>query len=221
MKVNNKGFTLIELIATIVILALVMTIGSFSITAIIKNSKEKEYSLLLKEINNAVEIYYQECRYADSDNAKCFYDFDLDGDVAGQDAVVVKKCVDSNYENSGVEGLSCKHVEKFGDIDNNGSVNEDDAEYLLFYSFNGFFEGFSVVDKKSFFTSLDILVDYGYLKGNFSDSDSNMKLINPKTGNDISGCVISIKYDGKFIITNEGSMNGTDVNECPTTEDYS
>lgn len=62
-RLNNKGFTLVELIATIVILSLVIGITSFSITTIIKRSKEKDYNLLINEIGNAVELYYQECKY--------------------------------------------------------------------------------------------------------------------------------------------------------------
>ena len=42
---NNLGFTLVELIATIVILALVMGISTYSISAIINNAKEKNYEL--------------------------------------------------------------------------------------------------------------------------------------------------------------------------------
>ena len=49
-KIDNSGFTLIELIATIVLLVIVMSIGVFSFSAIIKNAKEKNYSLLIKEI---------------------------------------------------------------------------------------------------------------------------------------------------------------------------
>lgn len=61
---NNKGFTLIELLAVIVLLAIIAGIGSYSITRIVKNSKDKNYELLIKNIKDAAEVYYQECRYA-------------------------------------------------------------------------------------------------------------------------------------------------------------
>lgn len=70
-RISNKGFTLVELIATLVILALVMGIGAFSITKIINNSKEKEYELLIKEIKKAVELYYQECTYSKDNLIEC------------------------------------------------------------------------------------------------------------------------------------------------------
>ncbi|MBQ2873431.1 MAG: prepilin-type N-terminal cleavage/methylation domain-containing protein [Bacilli bacterium] len=73
-RLGNKGFTLIELIATLVILTLVMGLGAYSITGLITSSKKKDYELLIKEINNAVEIYYQECRYV---NNNCSYEITL------------------------------------------------------------------------------------------------------------------------------------------------
>ena len=66
---NNKGFTLVELLATILVLALVMSIGTFSVLAILKNAKEKNYNLLLNNIKDASELYYQECKYANSNNS--------------------------------------------------------------------------------------------------------------------------------------------------------
>lgn len=71
---NNKGFTLIELIATIVILALVMGISTYSISAIIKNSKEKNYELLINNIKDAAENYYQECKYSNNTGITCSRD---------------------------------------------------------------------------------------------------------------------------------------------------
>lgn len=67
-NINNKGFTLIELIATLVLLVLVMGIGVFSITKIIENSKNKDYELLIKNIKDASEVYYHECKYGSVDS---------------------------------------------------------------------------------------------------------------------------------------------------------
>lgn len=61
---NNKGFTLVELIATLLILALVMSIATYSITNIIRKSKEENYNLLIKNIRDGAEEYYQECKYS-------------------------------------------------------------------------------------------------------------------------------------------------------------
>ena len=74
---NNRGFTLVELLATLVILAIVLTIGSFSIIKIIEHSKEKNFNLLLGEIRSAAEMYYQECKYGESlddDENVCSHD---------------------------------------------------------------------------------------------------------------------------------------------------
>lgn len=70
-KLNKKGFTLIELITTVVILALVMSIGAVSITAIMDKSKEKDYQLFIKEIKNATEEFYIECTFDDKTNLDC------------------------------------------------------------------------------------------------------------------------------------------------------
>ena len=66
MKLNNRGFTLVELLATIVIFAIVAGLGAFSVTAIIKNSKQKNYELLVKNIKDAAEVFYQERTYGEN-----------------------------------------------------------------------------------------------------------------------------------------------------------
>ena len=62
---NNKGFTLIELIVSIIILALILSIGAYSIISIVKESKEKNYQTLLKSIKSGTESYVIECKYGD------------------------------------------------------------------------------------------------------------------------------------------------------------
>lgn len=74
MRTNNNGFTLIELLAAITLFAIIASIGTYSITRIIKSSKDKNYDLLLKNIKSAARVYYQECRYAN--NAKTTGDYD-------------------------------------------------------------------------------------------------------------------------------------------------
>lgn len=68
---NRKGFTLIELIATIVVLSLVVGISSYAITAIIKKTKENNYASLIENIENAGETYYQECKYVNNGVLEC------------------------------------------------------------------------------------------------------------------------------------------------------
>ena len=60
---NNKGFTLIELIVTIILLAVILSIGAYSIISIVKDSKEKNYQTLIKSVKSAVESYVIECQY--------------------------------------------------------------------------------------------------------------------------------------------------------------
>ena len=60
---NRKGFTLVELLATLVILGIVVSIGGVAITKTISNSKQKNYDTLVANIKSAVEEYYQECQY--------------------------------------------------------------------------------------------------------------------------------------------------------------
>ncbi len=73
MKLNNRGYTLIELIATVIVLALVTSIAAYSITAIMKRSKDEIYNKLIKDIKDASELYYQECKYAKTDSITCNY----------------------------------------------------------------------------------------------------------------------------------------------------
>jgi len=68
---GNKGFTLIELIATIVVLALIMSIGAYSIVGIINGSRRKNYELLINNIKTATETYSIECKYASNTGITC------------------------------------------------------------------------------------------------------------------------------------------------------
>lgn len=123
-KINNKGFTLVELIATIVILSIIMGIGTYSITKIIKDSKEKDYELLIKEIVDATEIYYQECRFSRNDKITCP---GLDGD--GYYSFLDKD--NNNMKNDDEKTLTLGTLVDYGYLKGNGTVKVDDNEKFV------------------------------------------------------------------------------------------
>lgn len=65
---NRKGFTLIELIAVIVMISLIMVIVVPNILDIVSESKETSYNTLVKNIVTSSEMYYEECEYGDLSN---------------------------------------------------------------------------------------------------------------------------------------------------------
>lgn len=73
---NRKGFTLVELLATLIILAIVMSLGTYSIINIINNSKNKNYDVLISNIKDSAETYYQECKFAQNSIITCTKDGD-------------------------------------------------------------------------------------------------------------------------------------------------
>ena len=74
---NKKGFTLVELLATVVILGVLITIASFSATAMINNAKKKAGSLAVSNLKEAAITYYKQNNIKLS---KCTAGFTADGD---------------------------------------------------------------------------------------------------------------------------------------------
>ena len=141
-KSDDRGFTLIELIVTIVILGLVLSIGGYSIIKVMNSAKKSDYDLLIENIKAAAEVYYQECKY------------------------------------SNISGISC---------------NSSDDTYNI---------------------TLGKLVEYGYLKGNASNEDTDLGIVNPKDNKDISRCQITVKYnsDSRKVVISDVGATGS----CPT-----
>ncbi len=54
---NNKGFTLVELLATIVILGLVMGIASYGVISAINTSKDKSEAAFVKRLCGVIDSY--------------------------------------------------------------------------------------------------------------------------------------------------------------------
>lgn len=56
-KLNNKGFTLVELLAVLVILIAIMSIAIPSISSSLERSKVKQNEARIKNIESAAELY--------------------------------------------------------------------------------------------------------------------------------------------------------------------
>ena len=59
-RLNNRGFTLVELLAIIVITALVLGIGTYSVVKLVKNSKKGALTISVNSIKESASIYSDE-----------------------------------------------------------------------------------------------------------------------------------------------------------------
>ena len=110
LNLNKKGFTLVELLAVIILLAIIMGFGSYAVLGIINNNKENNYKLLIDEIYNSVELYYQECRYVNRDD-DC-----LDGEVEITLGNLVNNgYLKGNHEDDGMKLVNTKNNEEITD----------------------------------------------------------------------------------------------------------
>lgn len=74
---NSKGFTLIELIATIALLSIIAVISFVSISGVIKKGKVNDCENLVMNIKSAVKEYVSDNRY----NFTSSNTFEITGDV--------------------------------------------------------------------------------------------------------------------------------------------
>ena len=142
MKYNNKGFTLVELLAAIILLAIVAGFGTYAITHIIKSSKEKNYQLLVKNIKDAAGVYYQECRY------------ERKASVTGEYEGAICEVTPSNFQIDGYT-IPLRALVQQGYLVGNAK-NETTGEYIL-------------VDPRTNNGIGDCYIAVGYIRGGSKD----------------------------------------------------
>ena len=84
MKLNNKGFTLIEVLAVIVILSLLAGIAIPSVLSSINTSKEASYDIMISNIVTASSSLYEEIEY----NNSILYEFNSSGSTSNEIKIV-------------------------------------------------------------------------------------------------------------------------------------
>lgn len=65
---NKKGFTIVELLVTVALLAIISTISVISITSFINKNKENNYEILKNTILQASKEYVADNRYGNIDS---------------------------------------------------------------------------------------------------------------------------------------------------------
>ena len=63
MKLNNRGFTLVEVLAVIIILAIIASIAIPNVLSTINSSKDRSYDIMIKNIITASKALYEEVEY--------------------------------------------------------------------------------------------------------------------------------------------------------------
>ena len=129
MKLNNKGFTLIEILAVVIILSIIITIMVPSSNYLIERNKEDNYKQLEKSIINATKVYLSDNRY----NITLDYGSDLceDGEaeenissISGNDLIdnkiLISTLVNSRALTTNSNGniINPKNNEEILDLDN-------------------------------------------------------------------------------------------------------
>ena len=109
---NNRGFTLVELIAVVVLLSLVLGIAGVGIGSVIKNSKDKNEEIFVKKLEDVIDGYidlsgsnfekedglytFNKCMYREEDgNCKSEYS----SDVFELEGFSISKLVSEGYLN--------------------------------------------------------------------------------------------------------------------------
>lgn len=83
MKLNNKGFTLIEILAVVIILSIIIAIMVPSVNYLIDKNKEDNYKQLEKSIINGTKVYLSDNRY----NITLNYDSGLCEDEEAEESI--------------------------------------------------------------------------------------------------------------------------------------
>lgn len=77
MKLNKKGFTLVELLAVVVILLAISVVAISSISAAIERNKAKQNDAKKEVIISYAKLYYDSHRNTENDGCIELYNLDL------------------------------------------------------------------------------------------------------------------------------------------------
>ena len=111
---NNKGFTLIELIATIALLAVISIISFVSVNGVINQNKVNNCESLMMNIKTAAKEYVSDNRYnitLNKDENKWYFnenrieEIEINGEIIEYIVITGDKLIDNHYKSEGIKSL--------------------------------------------------------------------------------------------------------------------
>lgn len=114
-KLNNKGFTLVELLAVIVILAIIMAIAATMVLPIIDEARQGSFASTAMVIVDAAEQFYA-VQYLSADHKSCY---------------TIAELVDSGYLES-VDPYDTSGTTATGQYDGVVLLNSDDNLWYVY-----------------------------------------------------------------------------------------
>lgn len=92
---NNKGFTLIEMIMVIAILAMLAVLTTPNVIKLINKNKVDNYNYVIDSVIKACDLYTSDNRYDLKFNGSCTGDYEATPNISTE--VTLKALVDANY----------------------------------------------------------------------------------------------------------------------------
>ena len=94
MRINNKGFTLVEVLAVVVILGVIAGIAVYSVLSSINKSKEASYNMMVDNIIVASKNLYEELNFNNVD----LYKYDFNGTTDEKIVIVDNNTINVNLQ---------------------------------------------------------------------------------------------------------------------------
>lgn len=89
---NNKGYTLIELLGTLILLGIIVAVTTVSVTKYLNNAKSDSYNHTVLSINEAAELYV-------TDNSQLFPELEVPTSTFD---ITLQQLVDNDYLNDNI-----------------------------------------------------------------------------------------------------------------------
>ena len=130
MKLNNKGFTLIEILAVVVIISIIFAIMIPNTNHLIKEQKENSLNNIRKSIESAAKIYLSDNKYDIEVLDKCenkINELKLKKESEISDSKIsVTTLINLGYLKKMNSGMKNPY--------NNKALNEDETKVTVYYS---------------------------------------------------------------------------------------